>query len=375
MHTKAQPRLLKLAQSSRSTARTLLVAAVAVGLLGPLPGEAQTARGNRFERKANKIGRELKRRHLPHGTIFDPVFASPDSNEIVDYQHAGDAAIWTGHYIAAESFHFAATGSPKARANVRRALSALKLLVDVTGNDVLARAAVPVGSPWESALLVNLTRSHIFESSVAGTEYYWTTGMADWATIASSELFSVPPDTGIPQSNAIRETVAESTSSAPSTLAASADLDSLSAIDQPIDSAPTARWSPDPVTPSTTPLVSSSMTGSDHGTVQRVAAKMPKPLWLVVNGVVTGLSGLLLVLGIVTIPFAAVVIWMAVMLFKANTSLENARRTGSLESLEKAASNLNTYFAIITIVTALSIFISAIVFITIGVSLSDFSNF
>ena len=225
--------------------------------------------------------------------------------------------------------------------------------------------------PIDLAELQDLVTS----GQVSGTEYYWTTGMADWATIASSELFSVPPDTGIPQSDAVSEPVAESASSTPSTLAASADLDSLSAIDQPTDSAPTARWSPDPVTPSTTPQVSSSMTGSDHGTVQRVAAKMPKPLWLVVNGIVTGLSGLLLVLGIVTIPFAAVVIWMAVMLFKANTSLENARRTGSLESLEKAASNLNTYFAIITIVTALSIFISAIVFITIGVSLSDFSNF
>ncbi|MBK5269013.1 MAG: DUF4339 domain-containing protein [Acidimicrobiia bacterium] len=215
----------------------------------------------------------------------------------------------------------------------------------------------------------------VTSGQVKGTEYYWTTGMADWATIASSELFSVPHDTGIPPSDAASDTVAESTFSTPSTLADPADLESLSSIDQPTVSTPTARWSPDPETPSTTSIVSSSATGSDLGTVQRVAAKMPKPLWLVINGIVTGLSGLLLVLGIVTIPFAVVVIWMAVMLFKANTSLENARRTGSLESLEKAASNLNTYFAIITIMTALSILISAIVFIAIGVSLSDFSNF
>ena len=59
-----------------------MVAVVTLGLLGPSPGEAQAARGNRFERKANKIGRELKKRHLPHGTVFDPVFAGPDSNEI-----------------------------------------------------------------------------------------------------------------------------------------------------------------------------------------------------------------------------------------------------------------------------------------------------
>ena len=222
--------------------------------------------------------------------------------------------------------------------------------------------------PIDLAELQDLVTS----GQVKGTEYYWTTGMADWATVASSELFSVPPDAGIPTTDTSSETVAESALSSPSSLA---DLESLSSIDEPNASTSTARWSPDPETPSTTSIVSPSTTAPDLGTVQRVAAKMPKPLWLVVNGIVTGLSGLLLVLGIVTIPFAIVVIWMAVMLFKANTSLENARRTGSLESLEKAASNLNTYFAIITIMTALSILISAIVFIAIGVSLSDFSNF
>jgi hypothetical protein len=215
----------------------------------------------------------------------------------------------------------------------------------------------------------------VTSGQVNATEYYWTTGMADWATIASSNLFSVPTDAGIPPSDVVGETVAESTFLTPSTLTETSYPESLTATVQPTASTPTAPWSPDPVTPLTTPTVSSSMTSSDHGTVQRVAAKMPKPLWLVINAIVTGLMGLLLVLGIVTIPFAVVAIWTAVMLFKANTSLENARRTGSLESLERAAGNLNTYFAIITIMMALSILLSAIAFIAIGTSLSDFSNF
>ncbi len=131
-----------------------------------------TALGDKLSRKAAKIGRELKRRHLPHGTVFDPVFASPDSSEIVDYVHSADAAIWTGHYIAAEAFRYASTGSNQARANVRRALQAVKLLVDVTGNDVLARAAVPAGSRWESAIRSN-NPDHVFSSVVDGTEYVW----------------------------------------------------------------------------------------------------------------------------------------------------------------------------------------------------------
>ena len=163
-HNFALPEVAPSSQIVGALRRTRVVTLI-LALVGPWSRRGERARGDRLERKANKIGRELKRRHLPHGTIFDPVFASPESNKIVDYQHAGDAAIWTGHYIAAESFHYAATGSRKARANVRRALVALKLLVEVTGNDVLARAAVPVGSRWEDTLLVNLTRSHIFTST------------------------------------------------------------------------------------------------------------------------------------------------------------------------------------------------------------------
>ncbi len=173
MHTKAQSQPPRASLGVKSIAALVLFGLAILSPAGAWSGPAREARGDKLERKAKRIGRELKRRHLPHGTIFDPVFATPDSNEIVDYQHAGDAAIWTGHYVAAESFHYAATGSKKARANVRRALTALLLLVEVTGNDVLARAAVPVGSRWESALLVNLTRSHIFSGAVDGTEYYW----------------------------------------------------------------------------------------------------------------------------------------------------------------------------------------------------------
>jgi hypothetical protein len=142
-------------------------------MVSPHLSDASAARRNKFERRANQIGKELRKRHLPHGTVFDPVFASPESDEIVGYQHAGDAAIWTGHFIAAEAFRYASTGKKSARANVRRALKAIRLLVDVTKNDTLARAAVPRGSRWEDAIVVNEARHGIYGSTVDNNDYVW----------------------------------------------------------------------------------------------------------------------------------------------------------------------------------------------------------
>ncbi|NKB88863.1 MAG: hypothetical protein GKS06_11655 [Acidobacteria bacterium] len=154
----------------------LVLRFVAVALVGALclsHGATIQAAGNRMEKRAKQIGKDLKRRHLPTGTVFDPVFAGPGSKTIVGYQHAGDSAIWTGHWIAAEAFRYAVTGKKDARNNVRKALKAIRLLVDVTGADVLARGAVPSGSRWEDSILVNEARHGTYRTSVKGKQYIW----------------------------------------------------------------------------------------------------------------------------------------------------------------------------------------------------------
>jgi hypothetical protein len=79
---------------------------------------------------ADAISANIQNLHLvaafPFPTIVDPRFgsgdpASPDYSTVVDYVHAGDAAIWTGHYLAAEAFHYAVTRSAEALQNARRA--------------------------------------------------------------------------------------------------------------------------------------------------------------------------------------------------------------------------------------------------------------
>src|SRR5689334_18585466 len=63
------------------------------------------------EADAIGISQNIRMRHMPFGTILDPIFASPESDQIVGYTHCGDSAIWTGHYLAAEAFRYAVTGS------------------------------------------------------------------------------------------------------------------------------------------------------------------------------------------------------------------------------------------------------------------------
>src|SRR5580698_6016094 len=87
------------------------------------------------EPDALAISTTIQARHVPFGTILDPIFAAADSGQIVDYTRCGDSAIWTGHYLAAEAFRYKVTGDPNALANAQSAITGLTLLTDVTGTN------------------------------------------------------------------------------------------------------------------------------------------------------------------------------------------------------------------------------------------------
>jgi len=90
---------------------------------------------------------------MPFGTILDPVFASSNSNSIVGYTRCGDSALWTGAYLAAEAFRYNVTGSTDALTNVKAALAGLQSLVDVTGNNRLARCIIGANSPYAAGIV------------------------------------------------------------------------------------------------------------------------------------------------------------------------------------------------------------------------------
>jgi hypothetical protein len=128
------------------------------------------------EQDALAISANIQQRHMPNGTVIDPVFASATSQNIVAYTRGGDSAIWTGHYLAAEALRYKVTGSPDALANVWSALRGIRSLRVVTGNNLLARCLVPVNWQFASAI-TNEEASHgIFNGTVDGQQFKWVGG-------------------------------------------------------------------------------------------------------------------------------------------------------------------------------------------------------
>jgi hypothetical protein len=66
------------------------------------------------EADAVAISANIQARHMPFGTILDPIYASAASNQIIGYTRCGDSALWTGAYLAAEAFRYKVTQSPDA---------------------------------------------------------------------------------------------------------------------------------------------------------------------------------------------------------------------------------------------------------------------
>jgi uncharacterized protein (TIGR03437 family) len=121
----------------------ILAAAVILGMCGPVRAS---------EADAVAISAGIQARHMPFGTILDPVYASPASNQIVGYTRCGDSALWTGAYLAAEAFRYKVTQSADALNNVKTALAGLKALADVTGDNRLARCMVLAASPYAAGI-------------------------------------------------------------------------------------------------------------------------------------------------------------------------------------------------------------------------------
>ena len=124
------------------------------------------------------ISLNIQQLHMPYGTVLDPVFASSDPaspgySEVRGYTRAGDSALWTGHYLAAEAFRYQVTRSPDALANAWKALEGIHSLLDVTGSDVLARCLIPVNSPYAAAIQQQEAGNGIYYNTLGGQPYFW----------------------------------------------------------------------------------------------------------------------------------------------------------------------------------------------------------
>jgi uncharacterized protein (TIGR03437 family) len=102
------------------------------------------------------------------------MFPSSESMEITGYTRCGDSAIWTGHYLAAETFRYAVTRTPESLDAARRGLRGLASLVTVTGKDhLLARCVMRADSAFAAGLRSEEKHSGEYRGFLDGVEYYW----------------------------------------------------------------------------------------------------------------------------------------------------------------------------------------------------------
>lgn len=130
------------------------------------------------EGSALAISANIQAAHVPFGTVIDPVYgsgdpASADYTTLVGYNRAADAAIWTGHYLAAESFRYRVTGSADALVNAKGTIDAIAALLDVPGTGVLARFTVPEASPWADGILLGEAQHGIYPGVRDGVPHCW----------------------------------------------------------------------------------------------------------------------------------------------------------------------------------------------------------
>ena len=130
------------------------------------------------EGDALAISANIQGAHTPFGTVIDPVYAtgdslSPDFWTLVGYSRAADAAIWTGHYLAAESYRYRVSGSADALANVQKELDAITALTSIAGTGVLARFTAPASSPWTAGIVTGEAQHGIYEGTWNGETQCW----------------------------------------------------------------------------------------------------------------------------------------------------------------------------------------------------------
>ena len=126
-----------------------------------------------LEHTAREVRLRLEQIHRPHGGILDPIFQSPESEEIRTYSRAGDSAIWTGHYLAAEVYRFVATRAPDAYENVLNLIYHMGRLLHATGSHLVARAVLPADSPYRADIEQEEAHHRIWESTLEGKPVIW----------------------------------------------------------------------------------------------------------------------------------------------------------------------------------------------------------
>ena len=133
--------------------------------------------------EADAISSNILAYHFPLKIVVDAMFATSDPNDtnVEAYVHAGDAAIWTGHFLAAEAYRYTQTGSEDALRNVTTALAGIDRLSQITGTGpeghtqpgLLARFDMPQNWEYAAGVFAREDAAAFWEGVWNGEPYYW----------------------------------------------------------------------------------------------------------------------------------------------------------------------------------------------------------
>jgi hypothetical protein len=114
------------------------------------PPVRQLANPPALEPIADAISDEIQADHMPHDHVWPAHFDQSPGGNVTGYRDHGDAAFWTGHYLAGEAYRWDLTGDPRAIAGATRVLRGIDDLLNVwsPGDALLSRSAMPEASPW-----------------------------------------------------------------------------------------------------------------------------------------------------------------------------------------------------------------------------------
>ncbi|MEQ1877146.1 MAG: hypothetical protein ABL958_10900 [Bdellovibrionia bacterium] len=122
---------------------------------------------------AERLSETTQAYHLPYNLIFGFLTSDPSNYDILFYDDAGDSALWTGLYLAAEAFRYNVTKDERALTGIRRALDGIDTLSRASGDGYLARSIFKVDGPF-----VDHYKSveggyglRVFQKN--GEDYYW----------------------------------------------------------------------------------------------------------------------------------------------------------------------------------------------------------
>jgi hypothetical protein len=122
-----------------------------------------------LEKAALAVSDDIQAVHVPYGGVVTAYMSDPTYGQgtPTHWEGYGDSAIWTGHYLAGETFRYAVTKDPKAQANAAKAIAAIEDMLDAEtpGGGHLARCVVSATSPDAATLLQD---PDAFASTVRG---------------------------------------------------------------------------------------------------------------------------------------------------------------------------------------------------------------